>query len=235
MQTKPIAPPPVEVAKPMRSDGAQARERLLAEALRLFSEHGFAKTSTRAIAQAAGVNISAISYYFGDKEGLYRTALSEPFSGQDVQAHIDAFSDPKLTLQEALERFFTQLLAPLQQGATMQHCMRLHMREMLDPSGLWQQEIERRVVPTQQALARVVGRHVGLGDAFDEDIQRLVLAMTAMPIHFMVAQDVVMAVCPSMLQHPEVVPTLVDTVVRYALALIQAERVHRQGLAGGAA
>ena len=36
-----------------RCDGQASRERLLAEALRLFAENGFAQTSTRAIAQAA--------------------------------------------------------------------------------------------------------------------------------------------------------------------------------------
>ena len=36
-----------------RVDGAEARARLLTTALRLFAEHGFARTSTREIAQAA--------------------------------------------------------------------------------------------------------------------------------------------------------------------------------------
>ena len=58
-----------------RGDGPAARQRLLGEAVRLFAQQGFARTSTRTIAQAAGVNISAISYYFGDKEGLYRSAF----------------------------------------------------------------------------------------------------------------------------------------------------------------
>ena len=52
-----------------RSDGAQSRERLLLAAMRLFAEQGFATTSTREIALAAGTNIASISYYFGDKAG----------------------------------------------------------------------------------------------------------------------------------------------------------------------
>ena len=44
-----------------RSDGAEARAHLLRAALRLFSEKGFAKTSTRDIAQATGANLGAIS------------------------------------------------------------------------------------------------------------------------------------------------------------------------------
>ena len=58
--------------------GARARERLLLEATRIFAEKGFARASTREICQAAGQNVAAIHYYFGDKAGLYRAALVRP-------------------------------------------------------------------------------------------------------------------------------------------------------------
>ena len=61
-----------------RAAGGEARQHLLLTALRLFSEKGFAKTSTRTIAKEAGVNIASISYYFGDKAGLYRAIFNEP-------------------------------------------------------------------------------------------------------------------------------------------------------------
>ena len=54
-----------------RADGAEAPAQLLLSALKLFAEKGFAKTSTREMAQAAGANLAAISDYFGDKAGLY--------------------------------------------------------------------------------------------------------------------------------------------------------------------
>ena len=65
--------------RPQRSDGEQSRERLLHAALALFAEHGFAKTSTREIAEAAGTNLAAISYYFGDKAGLLTAVATEGF------------------------------------------------------------------------------------------------------------------------------------------------------------
>ena len=46
--------------------------RLLDAAEKLFSEHGFAATSLRAITTAAGANLAAVNYYFGSKEGLVR-------------------------------------------------------------------------------------------------------------------------------------------------------------------
>ena len=53
----------------------ETRQKLVDAGLRLFGLHGFEATSTRALAQEAGVNLSAIVYHFGGKEGLYRAVL----------------------------------------------------------------------------------------------------------------------------------------------------------------
>src|SRR5437868_5125484 len=45
--------------------------RLIKAGIDLFGQHGFDSTSTRAIADAAGAQMSAITYHFGGKEGLY--------------------------------------------------------------------------------------------------------------------------------------------------------------------
>jgi AcrR family transcriptional regulator len=51
------------------------RARILAEALPLFAASGFAGTSVRRIAAAAGVNVATLAYHFGDKEGLYLAVI----------------------------------------------------------------------------------------------------------------------------------------------------------------
>lgn len=58
-----------------RPDGDRTRERILEVALPLFARHGFAGTSVRAIASAAGVNVATLAYHFEDKEGLYETVI----------------------------------------------------------------------------------------------------------------------------------------------------------------
>ena len=45
----------------------------------LFAELGFAGTSTRRIAESAGVNLAMIHYYFGTKERLYRRIVEMEF------------------------------------------------------------------------------------------------------------------------------------------------------------
>lgn len=55
----------------------QTRERLKNAAVLLFAQHGIEGVSTRDIAREAGVNIGLIKYYFGSKEGLYRSTVFE--------------------------------------------------------------------------------------------------------------------------------------------------------------
>src|SRR3989304_2945717 len=54
-----------------------ARPAILAAARHLFAERGFAGTSMREIAEAAGVSKAAIYHHFRDKRRLYRELLDE--------------------------------------------------------------------------------------------------------------------------------------------------------------
>lgn len=60
-------------------------------AIELFAASGFEGASTRTIAERAGVNLPAIQYYFGSKEGLYR-AVIEQFSLQ-MQAGVSPIAE----------------------------------------------------------------------------------------------------------------------------------------------
>lgn len=53
--------------------------KLIEAAAPLFAKKGFAGVSIRELAEAAGVNIAAVSYYFKGKEGLYQAVLEEQF------------------------------------------------------------------------------------------------------------------------------------------------------------
>ena len=63
--------------------GKDTSQRILDAAECLFVEHGFAGTSMRQITSAAAVNISAVNYYFGSKDGLFQAVFerrAEPFA-----------------------------------------------------------------------------------------------------------------------------------------------------------
>jgi AcrR family transcriptional regulator len=76
--------------------GEETRRRILATALEMFAEQGYEATSTRLLAERAGVNLPAIPYYFGSKEGLYRAVVAL------CQDHTEAFMAPVTTKAQAL-------------------------------------------------------------------------------------------------------------------------------------
>ena len=56
------------------------REQILQAAARLYADHGFRGTTTRAIAEAAGVNEVTLFRIFGSKETLIVEAMREHLS-----------------------------------------------------------------------------------------------------------------------------------------------------------
>ena len=82
--------------------------RLLLEAARdLFSSQGYSGTSTREIAERAGVSETLMFRYFGSKVGLFREALVAPFVEfvEDFNAKWQSGSNADLD-EEELSRLF---------------------------------------------------------------------------------------------------------------------------------
>lgn len=212
---------PAEDGRKPRSDGEQSRERLLQAAMRLFAAQGFSKTSTREIAQAASANVAAISYYFGDKAGLYQACFS--FMCQPEPEHIEMFAQPHFTLRESLEGFYRQMLTPLMAGDDAQLFVRLFYREMLEPTGLWEQEINNNIKPEHLAMAQVLSRHLGL-DQPNDDVHRLTYAIAGMAVQIMVGRDIITAITPHLLATPEAIDSWAQHLVGYAEAMVLAEK-----------
>jgi AcrR family transcriptional regulator len=77
----------------------QATVALIAAAERLLYEVGYAGVTTRAVAEAAGVNHGLVHYYFGSMEELLTRTLDR-FVEQLALALEDLYADPNLTFAE---------------------------------------------------------------------------------------------------------------------------------------
>ncbi|EIC31529.1 MULTISPECIES: CerR family C-terminal domain-containing protein [Methylomicrobium] len=209
-----------------------ARSRLVSSALRLFAEKGFESATTREICEAAGANISAIRYYFGDKAGLYRAAFTEPLGDAPCRSDLQAYAG--LPLAEALGRLFREFLEPLKKGEELQLVMKLHFREMIEPTGAWQQEIDAEIKPQHEALVALLKAHLELREV-DVDAHRLAFAIIGMAVHFYVGQDVVSAISPAVLTGPEAIDVLAERLAGYAVSMIEGEARRRAQEAGGEA
>jgi AcrR family transcriptional regulator len=209
-----------------RTDGEASRERLLQAGLRLFAQQGYARTSTRELAESAQVNVAAISYYFGDKAGLYRAVFFEPLGApeDDIAGYVGA----GMTLPEALRGFFAGMLEPLRMGDSARLCVKLRFREMLEPTGLWDEEVTHGIKPMHDALVAVLCRHFGLATA-DDELQRLAVAITGLAVHLHVAHDVIDAVAPQLNGSGTALDLWLERLPMYAQAMIDAEQQRRAG------
>jgi len=201
-----------------------ARSRLVISALRLFAEKGFEAATTREICEAAGANISAIRYYFGDKAGLYRAVFTEPIG--ETKRDGDIATNLDLPLAEALARFFTEFLEPLKKGEEIRLVMKLHFREMIEPTGVRQQETDCKIKPQHDALAALLKKQLGL-QRIDADVHRLAFAIIGMAVHFYVGQEVVSAISPQLLSTPNAIDVLAERLAGYAASMIEGEARRR--------
>lgn len=75
-QTDPSREPPV---RKQQQRSVVTQQKLLAAAIQAFSENGFKGTSTRDIAERAGVHHPLITYHFKNKDKLWRAAADHVF------------------------------------------------------------------------------------------------------------------------------------------------------------
>jgi AcrR family transcriptional regulator len=144
-----------------REAGERTRERLIEATRALLAERAEADVSLRAITDAAGANVAAVSYHFGSKEALVRAAIEQSIE-RLVHEQMDglrALEDPTL---EQIARAWAQ---PVVRAVAASPCpeqvfMRVVGRTLSTCTG------ERRIQVTQQsagaedllvaALARVL-------------------------------------------------------------------------------
>src|SRR5687767_7597346 len=225
------APPLSSRQRAPRSDGEQSRGRLLRAGLRLFAQQGFANTSTREIAEAASTNVAAISYYFGDKAGLYRAVFFEPLdtAPQDLSPILEG----SCSLRQALKAMLGGFIEPLKHDETARLCIKLHCREMLEPTGLWEEEIANGIKPMHGALVSLLCRRFELKP--DDEVHRLAVSIAGLGVHLFVSRDVIEALAPQLSATPEAVDLWAERLLMYAEALIDAEAKRRKKAARQAA
>lgn len=205
---------------------------MIDEASRIFAEKGYAKSSTREICVAAGLNAAAIHYHFGDKAGLYRAVLLGPI--QAIAGQLTGFDAPGLPLAESLAR----LLGPFVgedagedgQAPTpgADDGLRLYLREMVEPTPVFAEAVAEHIGPVHAAMARLFARHIGL-DEPDEDVHRLVFGLVAMAHDYCMSRQFMNAVAPQLLAGAQPLHRARERLVDWGIALVEHERRRRAG------
>ncbi|MBX5222542.1 CerR family C-terminal domain-containing protein [Rhizobium sp. NLR8a] len=151
-----------------------ARQKMLTAALDVFGRYGFDGASTRQLTEAAGVNLQAIPYYFGSKEGLYiATAeylmmqIDAHVSGMRARigAHLMALDAAGEPLGEADARLFLtevlQTLVTLFVAKESEPWARFLIREQMEPTEAFKRVYQGIMRPMIEMGRRLVGAILG--------------------------------------------------------------------------
>ena len=160
---------PFDQSQPGRAPDArpgETRRRIIDTALKLFAEHGFRGVSVRDLSAAAQVNVAAVNYHFGSKQGLYRTIFETVLDEDEgrfsealgcVATALGRAGDDPEGLSAAAALFARALVGRLTAFEQMRWFSVLVARELAFPGDLFDLLYRRRVEPVLRLLAQLVG------------------------------------------------------------------------------
>jgi AcrR family transcriptional regulator len=116
-----------------RPTGDDPRDRILAAAGREFAERGFEAATVRDICLAAGVNVAAVNYYFGEKRRLYIESVKHAHRERERQVPEPRW-EPGTPPERKLRDFVGNLLERMLGFGQPDWQVRLMLRELLHPT-----------------------------------------------------------------------------------------------------
>lgn len=206
----------------MSDSGSSTRERILAAGELLFAEHGYAAASLREVTELAGVNLAAVHYHFGSKEGLFTEMLRariEPINRRRVEMLEGALAESGGG-PLSLEALFRIILRPLAdalegEGGLDRTFLRLISRSMTEPSEFIQEAHRRFFTEMRTRFAGEMQRAWPVGDA--EEMAWMVYLASAAMVGAIVQYPKLKPMFPQ-IREPENIHAMVERLVDFLVA-----------------
>lgn len=168
---------------------------LLAAALDLFVEKGFAATRAEEVAQRAGVSKGTLFLYFPSKEELFKAVVREHISGtiKDAFGELQAFAGTSGELVHYLMQQWWERYGNTK-ASGISKLMMSEAGNFPDLVTFYQQEV---IIPGHQLIAMVIERGIASGEFRKVDVEYAVFSILA-PIMFLIMWKHSMSgCCPS--------------------------------------
>jgi len=182
-------------ATAVRLSADERRGQIVAVAMRLFSERGFRGTTTKEIAQAAGVSEAIIFRHFATKEDLYTAIIDHKSCSGLGAAHREGAGPHSMSdhlscvISESMERgddravFEGLALAMMEQHEADPQFLRLLLYSALEGHQLAQIFWDRTVRVMYEMLGSYISRRQEEGALREADPFVVVRALTGSVIH----------------------------------------------------
>jgi AcrR family transcriptional regulator len=172
----------------LKTEDPVVRAKILAAAEILFSERGFAGTSTREIAAKAGVTSAMLHYYFGNKAALYRAIIETAV--ETVRSFIAQAVESRAPAGERLTRFIE-----VESDYILSHgnLVRILMREMLSGGKEIIKVFQKHPVSNYSLLRQVIAEGVKRKELRPIDVDLAPISLMGMMAIFHLFQPVIRA------------------------------------------
>jgi TetR/AcrR family transcriptional regulator len=164
---------PPEIKRPNKRDRVEAA--ILAEAVRLFAEHGYEGTAIADVAERAGLSKQNLMYYFPTKQALYTRVLDDVLD--EWLARMATLADEAKEPGDVLRAY---IRAKLQFSREQPLASRVYAIEVIGGAKLYGEQIRRRVVPLLRADIAVFERWIAAGKIAPVNATHLLFAVWAM-------------------------------------------------------
>lgn len=162
--------------RPLRADGRATRDRIIETAGELFARHGFAETTSKAIARAAAVDVASINYHFGSRNGLYQQVLLVAHDRIVALDELEQLTGSPLPAEEKLRRLIGYFVEAALEAPGWH--MRVLAREILAPTSNIE-VLKRRAILPKMAVARAILAECSGLDPQDPALLRSVVSVIA--------------------------------------------------------
>lgn len=165
------------------------RDRILEAAGQLFAERGFESTTIRDICQAAGANVAAVNYYFGDKERLYVEAVVRAHKWRLDQARLPDWNEhttAREKLADFIETFFRRVLG----GPDDTWRTKIVMREIMNPTAACAEIANSNIRPQFEILQSIL-RELLPASTTDEELHLTAFSVVGQCLFYHVAGPVI--------------------------------------------
>ena len=185
--------PPLPRAKRERRKQARPGE-LLAAALDLFVEKGFAATRVEEVARRAGVSKGTLFLYFPSKDDLFKAVVRENIAARfpEWNAELDAYSGSTADLlRYAMAQVWARVGATQASGLTK--LMMSEASNFPELAAFYQQEV---IGPGHELIRRILQRGVARGEFRAIDLEYGVYTVLA-PVIFLITWKHSFGACAS--------------------------------------
>lgn len=195
------------------------RQRILSAAVQVFGRKGYKAATVREICQTARVNLAALNYYFGNKQALYRTVVTDLLEHAIERYPADMGMGSEAHPEKRLKSFIRAMLHRLLSSGGLfgyQSQSRLLSRELADPSPVLDTLVQDHIRPQAAILGGIIAELIG-SKADMEQVMRSAFSIMGQCFYYGYAWPIATRLYPMDLADPGTIENLADHITRFSL------------------